>query len=238
MPSAQFAQPEIALRPWPPSGWSYRTTFPTSSAKALAQIPVRDILYIFSLITETNMTTKTFKSKRRSTGFTLIEMSVVVGLVAIAITAVTTRWVLIRDSMKAKNEVANMSTMVGKIRDVFIGLETYKALTNTFLIPMPKVIPDSMLKDEGGGVMKVVNAWGGAVTIKSTPDPFLKIQISYAEVTSSGCMSLVAGSAYLADSIVIGTDELKVSGAATASVDVIADKCKQAPTTPLVLTFS
>jgi prepilin-type N-terminal cleavage/methylation domain-containing protein len=180
---------------------------------------------------------KQFKTKRRSAGFTLIEMSVVVGLVAVAITAVTTRWFLVRDSLKAKTEVANISAMTGKIRDVFVGVGTYEKLSNTLLTPMPKVIPQSMLVDDGNGVFSIVNAWGGAVSIKPSSD-WLKMEISYSKVTSGGCVSLVNGSYSMADSISIGPDVLKDFGSGLVSAATIAEKCSQAPTTPLVLVFA
>lgn len=129
------------------------------------------------------------KMNNKKTGFSLIELLLVLGIIAaLAITAF-----MVFPKVSSKNtiqtEVANINMILAGANAMYAGVSTYDGISNEVLINA-NVVPEKMIS--GSDEDKVLlNGYKGTVEIKSSKDFLGKLEITYKGVPKSDCVGLI-----------------------------------------------
>jgi prepilin-type N-terminal cleavage/methylation domain-containing protein len=149
---------------------------------------------------------------RPAGGYTLIEFMIVVALIATATLAVLGYKSLAKDDSDTASETQNVAVLVTKMPKLKVS-GSYGKAGEDLLKPLVALggIPTTM--SVSGDT--VTNAWGGAVTIRSTGAGYT---LEYKKIPQSACISMAigiaAGSASVSTKINGGTP---ITGAVTAT---------------------
>jgi prepilin-type N-terminal cleavage/methylation domain-containing protein len=136
------------------------------------------------------------KIKKNNKGFTLIEVLLVVGFMALAGLAVYTLYNKVNETGKASNESKNIDLLKAGVKNIYGGKLNYNSLTNAVLNDS-RVTPDIMRAIPYiTGDTSITNSFGGAVNV--TPITLVGtgvnkgFQIEYNNVPGSICSKLVS----------------------------------------------
>lgn len=129
---------------------------------------------------------------KKSKGFTLVEILLVVGFIALASIGIYAVYSKVQTSSKANEEGKNLETMRAGIKNLYGGQTNYTGLSAT-VVAQAKVAPLSMINV--GNTLR--NSFGGAVTITpvsvngGTNNAF---SITYANIPADVCVKLATAS--------------------------------------------
>lgn len=163
-----------------------------------------------------------FKSK--NSGFTLLEILLVIGVVAVFGVVVYATLDKVNSANAAKKEVDNLSILRAGIANGYSGQSGYPGLTALVTIN-GKFAPDSMVNAAGTGL---INSWGGAITVTPVKFPSSAtannaFQIVYPLVPAKSCNKFVSDVASSFNRVTIGTTVVKDDSVATTkNLDVAA----------------
>lgn len=134
--------------------------------------------------------------KRNQAGFTLVELLLVVGIMALGAIVAYVTLPKVRSTSNANSEATSINTLAAGVKNVYAGSNSYSTLNNTVLINA-KAVPDRMLTGETGATTGIVNGFGGAVVVSPTKlgggQDNSAFQIVYNNVPSAECVKIATG---------------------------------------------
>lgn len=143
-------------------------------------------------------------TSRASRGFSLIELLLVLGVLAILLVAAFVVYPQVQSSNRANMESQNFSAMSAKISSLFATGSRFEQLNNT-LAMNARIFPDTM-REGVTDPAQVKSAWGGTVTIAGVPEyNYAQYWVTYRDVPSADCVKFANG-------IVGGVEALNVGG--------------------------
>lgn len=142
---------------------------------------------------------KSFPSK--STGFSLIEMLLVLGVIALLLVGMFVIYPQVRTANQVNTEVTNLLAIRANMKSMFANGGVYSVVSDddlTRVANQGRVFPVSM---NGGdyNANRPVNVWGGEVSLTSTTGTNMgttagrAFVIRYRNVPIEACVALVAG---------------------------------------------
>lgn len=179
--------------------------------------------------------------KRKNKGFTLIEVLLVVGFIALAGIGVYTIYSKVQISNAANTEARNLDTIRAGVKSLYGASPNYNvpSAINATVLNNARITPENMR----ASATTIVNSFGGAVTIapvnlgSGTNNGF---RITYNNVPAEVCVKLATtgGAAFDQLTINAGTTPL-VKGFGTNVVDParVAENCNAAPATGVSMLF-
>jgi prepilin-type N-terminal cleavage/methylation domain-containing protein len=176
---------------------------------------------------------KPFKSvKKLQSGFTLVELGIVVAIAAVIIGLGLVVVPSILASVRANSEVSDLPTIATKVQKTFANVPNYSTLTQAIAVGM-RVFPDATV----AGVT-VTNRWGGAVTIAPSTivlanDAFTLTSVG---VPAAECVQIAQGMERNARIISIAGVVVKPDGGGL-DLAKVGTQCGLATTSTMVYTF-
>lgn len=166
-------------------------------------------------------------------GFTLVEILLVVGFIALAGIGIYTVYTKVQMSNAALQEGKNLDTIRAGVKNLFGGSQNYSALSSSSVgnavLNDARITPDSMRAiPYVAGDNKIVNSFGGQVgVVKSslgtgTDNGF---SVTYPQVPGAVCAKLVTGAGTGWDQITVGTTVVKTFGTGSLNVATLATQC-------------
>lgn len=134
---------------------------------------------------------KLFKNKKQDKGFTLVEILLVVGFIALAGIGIYTIYSKVQVSNQANTESRNLDTLRAGVKSLYGGRPNFTGLTNT-VANQARVTPDSMRTPASDTA--ITNTFGGAVDVLATSlngSAGSGFSITYPVVPSAVCTKLV-----------------------------------------------
>ena len=178
--------------------------------------------------------------KNKRAGFTLVEILLVVGFIALAGIGIYTVYSKVQMSNAALTEGKNLDTIRAGVKNLYGGSQRYTGLTNTVLNDA-RVTPDSMRAvPYVAADAAITNSFGGIVTAIPFSFPAAVdngFQVTYEKVPGAVCSKLVAGAGTGWDEIVVAAVPVKVFGTNAITVGTLASQCATDPGTGITIVF-
>ena len=177
------------------------------------------------------------KKNKQSKGFTLVEILLVVGFIALAGVGIYATYNKVQVSNQANVESRNIDTLRAGIKGLYGSKSVYTGLTN-LVVNQAKISPETMRDPTtigGAANATITHQFGGNVTIGPTPivtpgKPDGGFEIVYVAVPSDICVKLGSSAAVQFDRVLVGTTVIKALGGELDPA-TIASSCN-ASTTP------
>ena len=175
------------------------------------------------------------KKNKQSKGFTLVEILLVVGFIALAGVGIYATYNKVQVSNQANVESRNIDTIRAGIKGLYGSKSAYTGLTNT-VVNQAKITPESMR--DGTNVATIVHQFGGAVNVIPVMDVTPTktdggFQIEYRDVPSDICVKLASSAAVLFDRVLVNGQVVKALGGELDPA-VIATNCNALPTPTMI----
>lgn len=157
-------------------------------------------------------------NRKQKRGFTLIEILLVVGFIAIAGIGIYTIYSKVTLNNAANTESRNIDTIRAGVKNLFAGAPTTAGLTNT-VVNNASITPNNMIT--AGDPTVITNSFGGAVTVAPATltvanDGF---RITFPAVPGAVCTKLVTGTGSQFERVTVGATVVKALGTNT-SIDI------------------
>ena len=135
-------------------------------------------------------------NRTKAKGFSLIELLLVLGVLAILLVAAFVVYPQVRDRNQANAEVANLTSIKANINNLYASRGgSYQGLTTPIAV-QARAVPSSMVGNNFDGTVAPTAAWGDNVTIVAgTGTQPREFVITYANVPEGVCLGLVSGAA-------------------------------------------
>lgn len=174
-----------------------------------------------------------FLRARRQKGFSLIEILLVLGVIAILAIAAFVIYPSVRNRSQANSEVQNLNSIKASINTLYSASGgNYRTLT-AGIANQARVFPSSMNGSNFSASAPIVSSWGGSVslvvntaatTTTQTPGGSIpanrSFSITYADVPAAVCLPLVTGASISFQGVRVGTTEVMAAAdGAQAGVD-------------------
>lgn len=172
---------------------------------------------------------KIFKYKKKN-GFTLVEILLVVGFIALAGIGIYTVYTKVQMSNAALSEGKNLDTLRAGVKNLFGGSQNYTGVSNE-VVNDARITPDSMravpYRANDGAIN---NSFGGQVTVipqnlgGGVNNGFT---VHYMGVPGAVCAKLITGAGTGWDQIIVGEGGAAVKLFGTGSVNIagVATAC-------------
>lgn len=174
-------------------------------------------------------------NRKQKNGFTLIEILLVVGFIAIAGIGVYSVYSKVQINSAANTEARNIDALRAGIKGLFAPVSSTAGLGN-LVINNASITPQPMRNAAADGI---VNSFGGVVTVASAGNPTAgdSFTITYNGVPSAACTKLVTGTGSQFEGVTVAGNVVKAYGANT-QVDVVAAtaQCGSGDTVTIVFT--
>lgn len=177
----------------------------------------------------------------KSKGFSLIELLLVLGVLAILMVAAFVVYPQVRDRNQANSEVSNLMAAKANLNNLYASTNgDYTGLT-TGVANQARVFPSNMNAGKFTASATVSSSWSGGVTVlPSAAGTFPNgtaytanhaFAITYAGVPAGVCLSLVSGAAANFQDVQVGGATVFKAAAAGGTFDpaLAAAKCAAAP---------
>jgi prepilin-type N-terminal cleavage/methylation domain-containing protein len=175
-----------------------------------------------------------FLTTTRQSGFTLIEILLVIGIIAILAIAAFVIYPQVQTSSRANTEQSNITSISAGIKNLYGTTHDYATLNNG-VANLSGVIPPTMNGGNATSTATLVSAWSGAVTISgsdaagaaSTAVGTRQFRILYGAMPAGVCIKLIPGMVQNFKTILVGTTPITNDPAATVAA------CSTTATTPV-----
>lgn len=153
-------------------------------------------------------------NRNTSKGFSLIELLLVLGVLAILLVAAFVVYPQVRDRNQANTEVSNLTSIKANINNLYASRGGNYAGLATETAVRARALPSSMV---GGDFVAgtPTAAWGGLVNVGSAGAPGTAVAaggrtfgIQYADVPEGVCLGLVSGAATNFSQVSVGGTDL------------------------------
>lgn len=162
------------------------------------------------------------KIKATGKGFTLVEILLVVGFIALAGIGIYTVYTKVQMSNAAFQEGKNLDTIRAGTKNLFGGTQNYQNISNAVLNDA-RITPDSMRPiPYQQGATSITNSFGGVVKVEAaalgggTNNGF---RVTYPKVPGAVCAKLVTGAGTGWDQITVDGQVVKTFG--TGNLDIV-----------------
>ncbi|MGD1524395.1 type 4 pilus major pilin [Vibrio owensii] len=152
---------------------------------------------------------------KKQAGATLMELTMVVGIIAIISIAGISYYNMVNNGNKIKDEVNNLNSLSAAVRNMFNTQGNYTGLTNQVILKS-STFPDRMRIAGNGNHIK--HSWlndGVDVAPKSASSTDDRFTVTYKDVPQDACSDLVSNTYRHFISVKVGSTQ--VTGAATAA---------------------
>lgn len=190
----------------------------------------------------------TSPKNKRTLGFSLIEMLLVLGVLAVLLLAAFVVYPRVRDASRANAEVSHLALMKAAVSNLYASKGgNYEGLDNE-VANKARVFPSTM---NGGDytTKTLTSSWGGNVRISPSPDltspqrilanrAFL---VTYERVPESVCLGMISGASDNFFKITINNvDVITARNGAkpTLDMDSFTMRCTTAPAPPTISFYS
>jgi type II secretory pathway pseudopilin PulG len=160
---------------------------------------------------------KLFKNKKQNKGFTLVEILLVVGFIALAGIGIYTIYSKVQVSNQANTESRNLDTLRAGVKSLYGGTANFSTVSNA-VVNNARVTPDSMRTAMTAGDTNIVNTFGGAVAVAPanlgglTANGF---SITYPSVPGAVCSKLVSSAGVQFNQVTVAGTIVKTFGVNT-----------------------
>ena len=162
-------------------------------------------------------------------GFTLVEILLVVGFIALAGIGIYTVYTKVQMSNAALQEGKNLDTIRAGVKNLFGGTQNYATVGN-LVLNQARITPDSMRAiPYVAADANINNSFGGVVTVApvslggGTNNGF---RVTYPKVPGAVCAKLVTGAGTGWDAIgVTAANNVKVFGTGNINVATLTAQC-------------
>ena len=168
---------------------------------------------------------KSFNTRRQQ-GFSLIEILLVIGIIAVLALAAFLIFPSVQASQRANAEQNNIMTIAAGVKQMFNGKYTNISTLN---VVQGKLAPANMVNDAGTGL---VSAWGGAVNVAASPGAGVagsRFTVNYTAVPTAVCLKLAPGLVGNFETLTVGTTDVKTPA------DIIT-ACNTSATVDMIVT--
>ena len=161
---------------------------------------------------------KLLKNNKVKKGFTLVEILLVVGFIALAGIGIYTIYSKVQVSNQANTESRNLDTLRAGIKSMYGGSPNFASITNT-VVNNARITPDSMRDAADASI--ITNTFGGVVTITPTTLGAAAaannaFSITYANVPGAVCSKLVSSAGVQFNTVTVEGSPVKIFGTTTA----------------------
>lgn len=171
--------------------------------------------------------------KKRQSGFTLVELGIVVAIVAIIIGIALVVVPSILASTRANAEISELPTVVTKIKRSYANQPDFSLVSQATIAGL-KVFPDSQVSGTN-----ITNRWGGPVTV--APATLVTdndaVAITTTQVPTAECLQIGQGVEGSMRQITIAGVVVKADGTAAADPAKLGTQCATAATVTIIYTF-
>lgn len=150
-------------------------------------------------------------NQAKAKGFSLIELLLVLGVLAILLVAAFVVYPQVRDRNQANAEVSNLTAIKANITNLYASRGGNYGGLNTGVANQARAFPSSMNGGTYTAAAAINAAWGGAVLVGDAATPSSAVAaggrqfgISYDSVPDGVCLGLVSGAASNFQQIKIG----------------------------------
>jgi type II secretory pathway pseudopilin PulG len=181
------------------------------------------------------------KIKINRKGFTLVEILLVVGFIAIAGISIYMAYDKVNTTNKALTESKNVNLLKAGIKNLYGGSQSYTGVTNIVLNDS-RSTPDSMRALPYVALdNNIINMWGGAVSVSTVilggggiNNGF---QIKYTKVPGDVCAKLATSLTTNIEQITVAGVLVKAYGTANLDVPLLATNCATDTGTGVTMLF-
>jgi len=174
-------------------------------------------------------------NRNTSKGFSLIELLLVLGVLAILLVAAFVVYPQVRDRNQANTEVSNLTTIKAGINNLYAAKGGNYAGLSTPIANQARIFPQNMNGGSYAPGASVQTAWGGAVTVTpATGTAPREFTIAYASVPEGVCLGLVSGAAGNFKDVTVGGGSTGGTGGSTSGVSVMDSNGQFAPATAAI----
>lgn len=177
------------------------------------------------------------KLQKKNKGFTLIEILLVVGFIALASAGIYTIYSKVQVSNKANAESRNLDLIRAGVKSLFASKTNFTGLDNT-VVNAGRITPENM---KTSAATEIINSFGGPVTVApiglngGTNNGF---RITYDQVPGDICIKLASAAGAQFDVVTIGTNTpVKAFGVNEINVVNVTTQCNADTGTGLTLHF-
>lgn len=156
-------------------------------------------------------------------GFSLIELLLVLGAISILLVAAFFVYPQVRDSSVSGRTVTNTVAVAANVNALY-GSSSYGSLNNSTAINA-KLVPASMVTEQGSS--SLASEWGGAVSLSAAGTKNRGWRIVYEDVPDSICNQLTGGLSSHFTAVAINNQIIKDSGTPIADPGAIALACDE-----------
>ena len=173
-------------------------------------------------------------NRNTAKGFSLIELLLVLGVLAILLVAAFVVYPQVRDRNQANAEVSNLTTIKANINNLYASRGgNYQGLSNATAINA-RAYPANMV-DEASNTS--LASWGGTVTTVQDPANVRQFTVTYSGVPAGVCLGLISGAAGNFQNIAVsGYGEPLFDNNGQFNPGNAAAACNSAPTTDITFT--
>jgi len=164
-------------------------------------------------------------NKRRK-GFTLIEVLLVVGFIAIASVGVYVIYNKVQTTNNANKEAKNLDLIRAGIKQLYSTQTSYAGLSNQ-VVNSARITPENMTTSNNN---QIVNSFGGSVTItpvslnNGTNNAF---RITYERVPGEVCIKLASSVAAQFNQVTVGNTNIKPFGINEINIANMTTACNE-----------
>lgn len=159
-----------------------------------------------------------FASSKNKKGFSLIEMLLVLGVLAVLLVAAFVVYPRVRDASRANNEVANLTAIKASINNLYATKGGNYTGLNTGVANQARAFPASMNSGTYTAGQAITSSWGGDVTIVEVAATNARsFGLSYAGVPEGVCLGLVSGAAGNFSDVKVGGTSVFKGGVTTGT---------------------
>jgi type II secretory pathway pseudopilin PulG len=181
------------------------------------------------------------KKKNAARGFTLIEILLVVGFIALLSIGIFMTYNKVQSGNVANTEARNIATIQAGIKNIYAGSVDYSTITVTALL-QAYVVPDSMRSPAGAAATQIMNTFGGTVTVAPTAfngGTNNAFDITYNNVSLDVCSKLASVAGQNFNKVLVGGTAVKDTSAGLMNIDpaATATACAAGAATGVAMDF-